>query len=79
MGWRENLDFPISYSFYRSLCLQHGEGDPGPCYLPVKEIPDIIPDERYFEGKPTAKTRGVVRFLPLPKQNKRPPAGMTPL
>lgn len=26
----EDFDFPMSYSFYRSLCQQHGWQDPGP-------------------------------------------------
>lgn len=25
----EDIDYPVSYSFYRSLCLEHGWSDPG--------------------------------------------------
>ena len=33
----EDIDFPISYGFYRSLCRQHGWADPGPCEPPKHE------------------------------------------
>lgn len=33
------FDFPISYSFYRSLCQQHGWQDPGPEQAPTPGMP----------------------------------------
>ena len=33
----EDFDFPISYDFHRSLCVEHGWIDPGSCYPPEVE------------------------------------------
>lgn len=59
-NFRDRIDFPVSHSFFRSLCIQHGEQDPGPCYAPIKELPDIWKvdvSERYFEPKRKSVTK----------------------
>lgn len=36
-----DFDFPVSFSFYRSLCQEHGWPDPGSDY-PVEDKPQVI-------------------------------------
>ncbi|MDD5220256.1 MAG: hypothetical protein PHV11_06805 [Candidatus Bipolaricaulis sp.] len=44
MNWRELFDYPVSHDYYRALCVDHGEPDPGPCEAPEGE-PVVIPQE----------------------------------
>lgn len=37
----EDIDFPISYSYYRALCQHHGWPDPGPCEPPEHCIEEL--------------------------------------
>ena len=40
MSWKEDIDYPISYGFYRAVCWRHGETVPpklGDLYLPSEE------------------------------------------
>jgi len=57
----EDIDFPVSYSFYRSLCQQHGWTDPG------SDMPHIdVPKETKQpepEGEWTRRQWDVIRQL----------------
>ena len=46
-----DFDFPISYSYYRSLCQQYGWHDPGPTDLPETEPPPIYQNMEWSPGQ----------------------------
>ena len=39
----DDIDYPVSYSVYRSLCQQHGWDDPGPHELPEQPSRPFVP------------------------------------
>ena len=45
----EDFDFPMSHSFYRSLCKQHGWPDPGSEYAPEPPHETIRPVEVIYQ------------------------------
>lgn len=61
----EDYDFPISYSYYRSLCQYHGWPDPGSCEPPEHNIDE----ELVMTSEITAKV-GVA--TPKPQEKPSP-------
>ena len=53
-NWRDDFDYAMSWDFYRALCVEHGERDPGPCEPPP--LPDPGPLDHEDKGSPSLVT-----------------------
>ena len=77
--WRLLYDYPMSWSFWRALCVQHGEPDPGPDRLPEDST---VSKEANDHPELKAWVEAWHRYLDLegnPRPPDNPPAPPKPL
>lgn len=53
--YEDDFDFPMSYDFYRSLCLEHGWQDPGSNYPQVSEQQPQVIEHIHFHSNLSKK------------------------
>jgi len=41
LSWRDAYDFPMSWDWWRAVCVEHGEPDPGPAEPPEHSLCEL--------------------------------------
>jgi len=70
-GWSEPLiDFPISWDFHRSLCLEYGLPDPGPCEPPEHDVEEL--HKRISALEENVQPYEKLKYLPQKHEKPKP-------
>lgn len=67
----KDFDFPISYSFHRSLCQYHGWQDPGSCEPPVPEKQEVVHQHYHLDKNALKLNYRLVQVEGLSKLTER--------
>ena len=67
------IDYPVSWSYHRSLCMEYGLPDPGPCDPPEHSIEELHERIVALEEKPQIIEKSVWR---TPHSQEKPRPGL---
>ena len=66
----DDIDYPVSYSYYRSLCQHYGWPDPGPLEPPEHDLEELHERILALEERPQIIERSGVAIATPPKETE---------